>query len=328
MHKKWWAAFAIVAVLGGLGGWAFWYNIYRTEPDPNANLSVDQHFLYGSIGTEGEEGIPYWVFLVLPKVFPEYLPGPGGYAALGLAWEPTHDLPAGLTHRTVGFERVGVNCAFCHVAAVRLTEDQPVPTFYPGAPGHQVHVQDYQRFLFQAASDPRFNSDVLLDAIGAITTLSAREKFLYRYLLIPQTRSALIQNKKDFTWAESRPLYGPGRLDPFDPVRFRFFKEKDDGSIGTVDIPPVWNQKPRVGMSLHWDGLTKKVHESAMTAAIGDGARQTYLDLPSLEKDEEYLLSTSPAKFPLPINQALAEQGSHLFAANCASCHSFGGART
>ena len=70
-------------------GWFVWYSFFRTLPQ-EAWITKDprNHFLYGSIGQEGIEGIPYWIFVVLPKVFPEYLPPPGGYASLGMSWEP------------------------------------------------------------------------------------------------------------------------------------------------------------------------------------------------------------------------------------------------
>ncbi|MGH2412143.1 MAG: c-type cytochrome, partial [Microcystaceae cyanobacterium] len=35
-----------------------------------------------------------------------------------------------------------------------------------------------------------------------------------------------------------------------------------------------------------------------------------------------------PPKYPFPIEQALADKGSQIFAQNCASCHAFGGERT
>ena len=37
--------------------------------------SDEDHFLFGSIGTEAAEGVPYWIWLVLPRVFPDLLPG-------------------------------------------------------------------------------------------------------------------------------------------------------------------------------------------------------------------------------------------------------------
>jgi len=330
----------VLAILLVLVGWFVWYSFFRTLPQEAwVNKDLRNHFLYGSIGQEGIEGLPYWIYVVLPKVFPEYLPYPGGYAALGMSWEPgpatgpdtpPHELPMGVTKKTIGFARVGLNCAFCHVARVRLTPEQPIPTYYPGGPSHTFRVQDYQWFLFNSANDPRFNSSVIMSAIGSVTKLSWREAFLYRYILIPFTRKAILEQRAAFLWqfTHNRPLQGAGHVDPFNPVRFRFFHEPDDGSIGNSDIPSIWNQKDRVGGWLHWDGLSRKFGEVAISSAIGDGARDKGLDVESLKQVEEFVMNLKPPPFPLPINAALKAQGEPIYKAHCAQCHEVGGART
>ena len=54
-----------------------WYKLFREVPQQLAD-DWSRQFKYGSIGAESEEGIPYWIFYVLPEMFPEKLPGPGG----------------------------------------------------------------------------------------------------------------------------------------------------------------------------------------------------------------------------------------------------------
>ena len=71
------AALTIVAVV-------FVYAQFFREPAPARFDSADDDFLFGSVGTEASDGVPYWVWLVLPRIFPDLLPGPGGYAALGI----------------------------------------------------------------------------------------------------------------------------------------------------------------------------------------------------------------------------------------------------
>ena len=333
----------VLLVLIALVGWFAWYSFFRTLPQEAwVNANPRNHFLYGSIGQEGIEGLPYWIYIVLPKVFPEYLPGPGGYASLGMSWEPgpshgqgspelpPHELPMGVTKKTIGFERVGLNCAFCHVSRVRLSPQQPIPNYYVGGPAHQFRVQDYQWFLFNSANDPRFNAANLMAAIGGVTKLSAREAFLYRFILIPFTRKAILEQRAAFLWqfTHNRPLQGAGHVDPFNPVRFRFFHEPDDGSIGNSDIPSIWNQKPRENGWLHWDGLSRKFAEVAISSAIGDGARNRGLDVDSLHQIQAYLTDLKPPAFPLPVNAALAAQGKPIFDAQCAQCHAEGGPRT
>lgn len=325
-HKTKWLL-GIIAVLLIAVGIFLWYYLFRTVPEKQYG-SLRDHFLYGSIGTEGLEGTPYWIWVILPKVFPEYLPGPGGYASLGLNWEPGHELPMGVTTKTIGYRRTGLNCAFCHVSQVRRTADQAQPDFYPGGPSHQFRVGDYQQFLFRSAADPRFNATVLMHEIESITNLSPGEKFVYRFLLIPGTKKALLKQRDEFEWQKTRPPQGPGRVDPFNPVRFRIFKQPDDGSVGNADIPSIWNQADRVGTSIHWDGLSKKFAEVAISSAIGDGARDQYLDTASLNRVGEFVHDLKAPAYPLPIDHALAARGEPIYKAQCGACHALGGART
>src|SRR5215210_5330352 len=91
-----------------------------TRDDPVSYADIDDHFKYGSTGGERESGIPYWIWKVLPKMFPEYLPGktyvPGAeYVSLGFLYEGKNDLPIGASKRnTQGIDRVFLNCAICH----------------------------------------------------------------------------------------------------------------------------------------------------------------------------------------------------------------------
>lgn len=44
-----------------------------------------------------------------------------------------------------------------------------------------------------------------------------------------------------------------------------------DDTVGTADLPSLWNQRMRKGMSLHWDGNNDAVEERNKSAAIGAG---------------------------------------------------------
>ena len=69
-------------------GYFAWYNFFRQVPQPAwITENPEMNFLYGSIGGEASAGFPYWLIVVLPRIFGEYIPGPGGYAAFGLPWE-------------------------------------------------------------------------------------------------------------------------------------------------------------------------------------------------------------------------------------------------
>ena len=74
----------LLIVAGGLG-WFGWYKFLREEPE-QAFANEVERFKYGSVGAEFDRGIPYWIWLVLPRIFPDLMPGPGGYKSFGLTW--------------------------------------------------------------------------------------------------------------------------------------------------------------------------------------------------------------------------------------------------
>src|SRR5439155_13514290 len=132
----------------------------------------------------------------------------------------------------------------------------------------------YQRFLFACANDPRFNADVLLEAMEYSVKLSYFDKSFYRYVLIPETKKRLLAVKDRFAWTDSRPPWGRGRIDPFNPVKFHQLKmdPAKDRSIGNSDMQPIWAMENRNNTPLHWDGLNTSLTEVVLSGAVGDGA--------------------------------------------------------
>ena len=167
----------IVVVLLGYIGWDRFLRAYPAQAfdDP------DERFKYGSIGAEQDAGIPYWIFYVLPRVFPDKLPGPGGYAAFGVTWEQGRELPIGFTKRRIGFDRVANNCAVCHTASYR-TEHYSNPVLVPTGPNHTLDLEAFFRFLVDCAKDPRFNADTMMPEINLAADLDWIDRLAYRYL--------------------------------------------------------------------------------------------------------------------------------------------------
>ena len=116
-------------------------------------------FKYLSLNAEQNAGIPYWVFYVLPMMFPEKLPSIGGYSAFDLPWEEGVELPIGMVKRVIGYPRVGINCALCHTARYRLAVDTK-PKFVPAGPGNTARIKALSRFFYECAQDPRFNAEI------------------------------------------------------------------------------------------------------------------------------------------------------------------------
>lgn len=319
----------LVGVLAFVG----WYKLFR-EVDQDFADPAEQ-FAYGSIGSESTEGIPFEIWRVLPEIFPEHLPGKGGYRSLGLYQEKGRDTPVGFTKKTVGFPRVAFNCAACHSATFRAGREakrQLVLT----APATTFDPQGYVRFLIAAGADKRFTADNILEAIDRHTDLSWIDRQLYRYVIVPRLRDALREQKRRFAWTNVRPDWGKGRIDPFNPVKFHQLKfdSKQDKTIGNSDMEPLWNMAPKEGFALHWDGLDDDLTEVVLTGAIGDGASSVTgeptdkLPVDDLKRIEDYIKKVKAPKYPFPVNRELAARGKRVFADTCATCHEFGGART
>ena len=332
----------LITILGVTVG--AWLLLLRPVPQPPTHDPL-QRFNHGSIGNEGAQGIPYWIWRVLPQVFPQHLPGnQDGYASIGLFWRPGEELPVGMTQKTLGvIPRVSINCAFCHQGSYRVSPTEPAVHVTGGA-GSRVNPQGYIRFLGNVGSDPRFTSAAIMDAILAIYDMPAWERVLYRFLLIPATRSALIEQKRRMAWTESRPDWGPGRIDPFNPVKFRNLRLGDDGTIGNSDMMPLWGLNhertdPSREYSLHWDGLNRSLREVVVSGAIGDG--MDYKTWPLVREqvlgieDSARLMTPPPSPFsstrdpgdPFYVAEGDVLAGRALYERHCADCHSPRGSR-
>ncbi|MDH4063694.1 MAG: cytochrome c, partial [Acidobacteriota bacterium] len=267
-------------------------------------------------------------------------PGPGGYASIGILGRDGHEMPIGLSKVTVGFPRVGINCAMCHAASFRATPDD-VPVIYPAAASHQTGEQEYLRFLIASASDPRFTAGTILREIAKNTRLSLVDRLLYRFAIIPGTRRALLRLRESNAWMTSRPDWGRGRIDPFNPVKFTILKQPLDDTIGNSDMMPLWNLSRRDGTSYHWDGLSTSLRDVVQSSALGDGATRAWMDrdfakwdntdpqaMSSLRRVMNYIGALQAPKYPLPVDADLAAGGAVIYTAHCAECHDMGTGRT
>ena len=181
--------------------------------------------------------------------------------------------------------------------------DDPVPIIYTGGPSHTFNALAYQRFLFKAANDPRFTTKNIMNAIDEVTQLSILDNALYRFVLIPFTRKALLKQKEAFAWTDGRPDWGPGRIDPFNPVKVAILQKVNPkvgvgDTIGNADMVAIWNLRARGGMAYHWDGLNTDVTEVVLSSAIGDGATPKSIPLGNLHRLQNWLMNLKPAPFP------------------------------
>lgn len=333
MSRLGWILVVLVLLAGGASLHSY-YRLHYVAPVPQFE-SAEEHFLYGSVGTEDERGVPYWIWLVLPRIFPEYLPSPGGYASIGIIARDGHEMPIGLSKVQIGVPRVGANCALCHTATVRARPTD-APTFYPGGPGHQTGAQEYRRFLAAAASDPRFTADTILNEIARNVRLSLPDRMLYRFVLIPETRRALLREAGEAP--ATAPAWGRGRADLVS--RAKSLLKQPHAAIGTADVAPLWHLRSREARGYQWDRSSASLLEVVRSAALFEGASTRWLDRDtetwdrrdarqpsSLRRVLEYVSDLPPPAYPFSVDATLAAAGAVTYAATCAQCHDANGAR-
>ena len=278
-------------------------------PDSTSFPDADDHFKYGSIGTEEGVGLPYWIWKVLPTVFEDKLPKrPGvGWERIGFVLdEKRHPRPMGTSYKPGRVARVGLNCATCHVGTYRESPTSPRQVV-SGMPANQMDLQGYANFLTACANDPRFTYDTLMAAIRKENPdFGWLDRLIYKLFVVGATKKGILERARDNAWFERRPPFGPGRVDTFNPYKVILDIPIDD-VVGTVDLPSLWNQRMRARMWLHWDGNNDSVEERNKSAAIGAGATPDSLDLESMERIENWILDLKPPPYPAArIDQARA----------------------
>jgi mono/diheme cytochrome c family protein len=328
-ERRWIALAVIVVLVLAIGGYIAWYKGFREEPQPDwVNKDPETRFKYGSIGAEHDAGIPYWIFYVLPRMFPEKLPGPGGYASLGVPWEQGQELPVGFTKKVIGFPRVANNCAVCHTATYRTKPDSN-PVFVIAGGGNTTNVEGFFRFFIDCAKDPRFNADDVMSQINAVTDLDWIDKLLYRFIIIPVTKRTLLARETQFAWIyrPDFPDWGPGRDDAMNLTKYFMIKAPMDNTFGPTDMPSIWNlqkYKPDKGMYMNLAGDSHDAYSVIMDSALGllgaaPASKKDFLE--QVQWLHQFLGALPAPKYPFPIDQAKATQGKSVFDAACASCH-------
>ncbi len=348
-RKLGWAILILVIVAVPLGLFA-WHRIFREFPQPEwITGDPEAYFLHGSIGSESQAGIPYWIVVVLPRIFDDLLPGPGGYASLGLPWPDGSELPVGFSKKRVGFDRVAFNCALCHTAQYR-TEPEANPVIVAGGPSHTADIQGLLEFFSAAANDSRFDAETILTQIDMAYPLGRIERMLYRWVLIPATRKELIQQGEDFAWADDRPRWGPGRDPPMNLTKFNFLEMEVDDTLDNTDFPALWNLQTRVQPGRTWPeddyaltadwstldidpsrlmlmnlaGATTSFRAVIYDSALGLRAKNSRYFRERMADLEDWLMTLPPPDYPFPVDAALAAEGAEIFEQNCATCHASG----
>jgi mono/diheme cytochrome c family protein len=305
----------VVVVLIAASAIGYWYLAVRSVPVTYADPA--DRFKYGSLGTE-VDALPFYVWQALPAVCPAKLPG--GYASLGFIYEDGWDRPIGISLRTVGVLRMGVNCAGCHVGSVRTAPHAP-PRVLIGAPNEQLDFQGYIEFLLSCIQSDAFTPEAVIAAVDQQHPLSAIESFVYRHFIVPSVRSQATVTATQFEWYKGRPRFGPGRLDTPNSLKRLIGLPIPQDSVGTVEFPSVWNQRARLGKYEHWNANNPSLQERDHITAVIAGATTRSIDSAELAWVEAWLKDLPPPKYPLPIDESLAARGAIVYEDVCSSCH-------
>lgn len=355
------------------------YAAFRFLPERAVTYdTIEDHFKYGSTRGDLVLGFPYWIWQAMPLVCAhslkevagdrlalDYLPrlsnymsgegGPAerrklsreGYKALGFLYEmgangEERDLPVGTSQRrSLGLDRVFINCAVCHTSTVRKDATE-TGTLVLGMPANLFNLYDFEHFVFQCAKSGRFTQ---LDLIPEIQSLGGDLGLIDRSVVYPfavwalQDAIQFLENLAGFSVRQ--PDWGPGRNDTFTNNKIFLFgypwretmpdwwKTGQVGpeDIGTVDFPSIWLQGLRMKrsdgrpMELHWDGNNDMVEERNLNASLATGALPSVIDHQSIECIEQWLETLSPPKYLFPIDETLAKKGEPIYNQYCAECH-------
>ena len=312
-----------------------WLALTLTENAPVRYASIQDHYKYGSIGSEPGVSLlrpvggvlpPYWVFRALPTICSDRLPG--GYASFGFIMEPGHDLPIGVSRRRrIGIDHVGLNCAVCHSGTVRDTPTSP-PRIVLGMPAHQLDLQGFVQFVLECTLDSRVTAEAVRATFPAGGGPETFERLLLRAGLIDRLKLQTLdlRNRIEPILRERTPRWGRGRVDTFNPykaIQFNWNLDRLPASelAGASDFPSLWNQKPREGMHLHWDGDNDSVDERNLSAGLGAGITPVTVDHAGLKRIRDWIWTLPPPPYPYRVDPALSGRGAAVYQQYCVNCH-------
>jgi hypothetical protein len=323
----------VVILVLGLAGGALLLGRFAADT-PVAYKDDLEHFKYGSLGSEHEFGVPYWIWRALPELFGDKLPQPsGGWESVGFVFEKGKNLPVGMSQRRyLGFDVVWLNCAFCHAGTVRESA-QSEPKVYSAMPANTFDFRAFMRFLFATGEDRRFTPRDILRQIKVIREreglddLPLIDRLVLRFYGIYFMRERILTLRDRLNFIATQPEWGPGRVDTFNPLKAYFNFPPDllakEERIGTTDFPSIWNQAQResLKMNLHWDGNNVSLEERNRSAAMGTGITPPTGDRASLKRVADWVRNLPAPAYPFTINKDLAAQGAPIYKEYCAGCH-------
>ena len=214
----------------------------RSAKWTSISTSMDEYFRYGSIGTEQAQGVPYWIWLVLPRLFSEYLLAPRWIRMLlGLYNEPAKK------SRWVFGQADRIRPGGDQLRGLPLQHDQIVRSRIAGAVSgrrnqHLRWAGAISASCSPADSDPRFTA-------GQYSRRDRQDRyklFFHRPHSLPLRADSRDQESvhpaKAAVCLDREPaVLGAGRIDPFNPVKRNILNVDVGDTTGNSDMVPIWN---------------------------------------------------------------------------------------
>ena len=214
--------------------------------------------------------------------------------------------PIGISRRRrLGIDQVGLNCAVCHTNTVR---DSPsaAPRIVLGMPANSLDLQKFVQFVLDCTLDNRLTADAVRGRLPKTGGPSLFERLLLRSGLIDRLKlqTLALRNRIEPILAAHVPDWGRGRVDTFNPYKaiqfnWRLQDLTAEERIGASDYPSLWNQRPREGLHLHWDGDNDSVDERNLSASLGAGVTPVTVDHAALKRMRDWIWTLPAAAVPV-----------------------------
>jgi mono/diheme cytochrome c family protein len=92
---------------------------------------------------------------------------------------------------------------------------------------------------------------------------------------------------------------------------------------GIADFPSIFNQGPREGMHLHWDGNNTSLAERNLSAAMGAGVTPDSADFATINRVADWLRALRPPQSPYHADPTAVTRGRDIFTTHCRACHGY-----
>jgi hypothetical protein len=154
------------------------------------------------------------------------------------------------------------------------------------------------------------------------------ERLLFRTGLMDRLKLQTLdlKNRIDPILRAESQRWGRGRVDTFNPykaIQFNWDLDQLPASELTAasDFPSLWNQAPREGLHLHWDGDNDSVDERNLSAGLGAGITPVTVDHAGMKRVRDWIWTMPPPEYPYPIDAVRAARGQAVYQQHCQSCH-------